>query len=416
MSPGGQPSARELIAAYFAGINGEDWEGVAALFAPDALVLPAGGRPRRGRAEIARYYAEILAPFPVHHDEPVRVVVSGGDVTVEIAFEGGLANGRTVAFDALNVYRLEGGRIARLTQWYDTHRVRRLLLEAQAAGPADGHGDEGAEPRLGSVARITPERLRAALALVRRGVAFRLDLPLGALDPPLFGREPMRHAIVGVEDLELAWDDRVDALNTQQVSHWDALRHLLRPDGAGYGGRPPEDLGIDLWSRGIAGRAVLVDLEEGLGLAWDERREVSGAEVEACAARQGVDLREGDVLLLRTGWLGGHLGLPAARRPPEPAAPGLAPDEATARWLEERRFAAVAADNPGLEAVPTPPQGQMLHDRMLPGQGLAVGELWWLDDLRDDCRATGVWEGLLVSVPLNLPGACASPANAVLLK
>ena len=58
----------------------------------------------------------------------------------------------------------------------------------------------------------------------------------------------------------------------------------------------------------------------------------------------------------------------------------------------------------------------MLHDRMIPRQGLAVGELFWLDDLRDDCRAGGVWEGLLVSVPLNLPGGCASPANAVVLK
>ena len=165
---------------------------MAALFAPDAVVVPAGGRPRRGRAEIAAYYAKILAPFPEHHDEPVRVVVSGDDVTVEIAYRGVLANGRELAFDALNVYRLAGGLIARLTQWYDTDRVRRMLLEGQAAG--DGGGD-GSEPALGSVARATPERLRAALGLVRRGAAFRLDLPLGEPDPPLFGREPVRHAV-----------------------------------------------------------------------------------------------------------------------------------------------------------------------------------------------------------------------------
>jgi hypothetical protein len=57
----------------------------------------------------------------------------------------------------------------------------------------------------------------------------------------------------------------------------------------------------------------------------------------------------------------------------------------------------------------------MLHDRMLPDQGLAVGEFFWLDDLRDGCRADGVWEGLFASVPLNLPGGCASPANAVVV-
>jgi uncharacterized protein (TIGR02246 family) len=409
---GDAATPRDLIARYFAAINAEDYAGVAALFAPDAEVVPAGGRPRRGRAEIAAYYAKILAPFPEHHDEPVRVVVSGDDVTVEIAYRGVLANGREVAFDALNVYRLAGGLIARLTQWYDTDRVRRMLLEGQAAG--DGAG--AAEPELGSVARATPERLRAALALVRRGAAFRLDLPLGEPDPPLFGREPVRHTLARSAGLELNWDDRLDALNTQGGTHWDALRHLLRPDGSGYAGRAPEALGIDLWSRGIAARAVLVDLGEGLGLAWDEGRPVSGDEVEACAAAQGVELRAGDALLLRTGWLAGYLALPAGERPEAIASPGLAADEATAGWLERRGFAAVAADNPGLEALPGPPEGSMLHDRMIPRQGLAVGELFWLDDLRDDCRASGVWEGLLVSVPLNLPGGCASPANAVVLK
>ena len=410
---GDAAGARDLIARYFERINAEDYEGVAALFAPDAVVVPAGGRPRRGRAEIAAYYAKILAPFPEHHDEPVRVVVGGDDVTVEIAYRGVLANGRELAFDALNVYRLSGGLIARLTQWYDTDRVRRMLLEGQAAG---GGGGDRSEPALGSVARATPERLRAALGLVRRGVAFRLDLPLGEPDPPLFGREPVRHAVARSAGLELNWDDRLDALNTQGGTHWDALRHLLRPDGRGYAGRAPEQLGIDLWAGGIAARAVLVDVGEGLGLSWDEGRAVAGDEVEQCAARQGVELRAGDALLLRTGWLGGYLALPAGERPEPIAAPGLAADDATAAWLERRGFAAVAADNPGLEALPGPPEGAMLHDRMIPRQGLAVGELFWLDDLRDDCRAGGVWEGLLVSVPLNLPGGCASPANAVVLK
>ncbi len=415
MSDEGSDAAHVLIASYFARINAEDYDGVAQLFAVDAVVVPAGGRPRHGRQEIARYYREILAPFPVHHDEPVRVVVSGSDVVVEITYEGRLANGRPVAFDALNAYRLADGEIARLTQWYDTHGVRRMVLEGQAAGPASDVPPDP-EPRLGSVSRLTPERVRASLRLVRRAAAFRLDIPLGQPDPPLFGRAPMRHGVVAIGGLSLNWDDRVERLNTQQGSHWDALRHLLRPDGTGYGARRPEDLGIDLWSQGIIGRAVLVDIGRDLGLGRDERREISGAEVEACAAGQGVALREGDILLLRTGWLAAHLGSPPEGRPAEVAAPGLAPDEATARWLQERRFAAVAADNPGLEAVPAPPEGRMLHDRMLPRQGLAVGELFWLEDLCEDCRADGVWEGLMVSVPLNLPAGCASPANAVVLK
>ena len=39
---------------------------------------------------------------------------------------------------------------------------------------------------------------------------------------------------------------------------------------------------------------------------------------------------------------------------------------------------------------------------MLIGQfGMALGELWWLKALADDCAADGVHESFLVSAPLN---------------
>ena len=43
---------------------------------------------------------------------------------------------------------------------------------------------------------------------------------------------------------------------------------------------------------------------------------------------------------------------------------------------------------------------------MLIGQfGMALGELWWTEDLAADCAEDGVYEVFLVSVPLNAPGA-----------
>jgi len=47
---------------------------------------------------------------------------------------------------------------------------------------------------------------------------------------------------------------------------------------------------------------------------------------------------------------------------------------------------------------------------------MALGELWHLDDLADDCASDGVWEFLLVAKPLNLTGAVGSPANALAIK
>jgi uncharacterized protein (TIGR02246 family) len=407
---------RATIAAYFDCLNGEDWDGLAALFTEDAELVAPGGRPWRGRERVKGYFRAALAPYPDHRDEPTRVIVAGTTATVEIHYEGALAGGAPLSFDAVDVFDLnDDGLIERLSSWYDSHEVRRRLTEARAAaGPAPAA--DGAPPRLGSVAEATPERVRAALGLVRRGESFRLDLPLDQPDTPLFGRERFEHSTFPLPGQSLSRDDRLDGFNTQSSSHWDALRHFAAQGGQLFGGRPEAELGIDLWSRGIVARAVLIDLEAGLGFAPGEERAVTPDEVEACAERQGVELRAGDALLLRTGWLAHFLASPAQDRSSNPATPGLAAEPATADWLRRLRPAAVASDNPGLEATPGPPEDELLHGRLLPELGLAVGELWWLDELREACARDGVWEGLLVAVPLNLPGGCGSPANAIVLR
>ncbi len=57
-----------------------------------------------------------------------------------------------------------------------------------------------------------------------------------------------------------------------------------------------------------------------------------------------------------------------------------------------------------------------LH-RVLIGQfGMALGELWHLDDLAADCDQDGVHEFFLASAPLNVPGGIGSPPNALALK
>jgi hypothetical protein len=57
-----------------------------------------------------------------------------------------------------------------------------------------------------------------------------------------------------------------------------------------------------------------------------------------------------------------------------------------------------------------------LH-RMLIGQfGMALGELWWLDDLARDCRDDGRYTSFFSSAPLNVAGGVSSPPNAVAIK
>jgi kynurenine formamidase len=92
-----------------------------------------------------------------------------------------------------------------------------------------------------------------------------------------------------------------------------------------------------------------------------------------------------------------------------------------ARYLWDAHVAAVVADNPSVEVWPYDasdaafPFG-FLH-RVLIGQfGMALGELWWLDDLALACRRDGRYEVFLTAAPLNVPGGVGSPANALAFK
>jgi ketosteroid isomerase-like protein len=135
---------RQIIQAYFDRMNSEDWEGLGELFAEDA-VLEAPGFPRqRGRKTVSGYFRAALGIYPKHYDDPVRIVVAGDTVTVNIHYEGTLANGYQLSFDAVDVFELRDGKIVEETSWYDSHMVRQALLEARALD----QGPEGDRARL----------------------------------------------------------------------------------------------------------------------------------------------------------------------------------------------------------------------------------------------------------------------------
>lgn len=117
----------EAITTYFDAINNEDWERLSTVWRPDAELIATGARPRSGIDDIVTYYPRTLAPWKQHLDSPTRFVVAGDTVTVEIHFSGRSADGVDVEFDAVDVFDLVDGKIARVTNWYDTSKVRALL-------------------------------------------------------------------------------------------------------------------------------------------------------------------------------------------------------------------------------------------------------------------------------------------------
>ncbi len=145
-------------------------------------------------------------------------------------------------------------------------------------------------------------------------------------------------------------------------------------------------------------------------------------ELDAVLDWEGVSLETGTILILRTGWLAWYLGLSSAEkqgligsvgRADHPfGCPGLHAGPATAAWLWDHLVAAVATDNPAVEALPVARDVGFLHYRLIPLLGMALGELWDLEELSATCKQTGRYEFMLFSGVMNVPRAAGSPSNA----
>ena len=299
----------------------------------------------------------------------------------------------------------------------------------------DGCAWEFLDAELGSLERLTADRVVDAARLVRRGARFSLDLPLDVPSPPFFGREAMRHEIFELFNQVL--DDRLDNFFPQASTQWDGFGHFGHSARGFFGSRTAEqvrgDRGVLAWTEhGIVGRGVLLDVARRVDIPGDEPFVVTPELLDETAAEQRVEVRDGDVCCVRVGWLSWYRTLdPAGRQQVSEASrsfvelrsPGLGPGPAIAEWLWDHGVAAVAVDNPGVEPFPVtaalPPGGGIddsVHARVLALLGIPLGEFFDFDALADDCAQHASYEFCFTSAPLRIPGGIGSPPNALAIR
>jgi Putative cyclase len=289
----------------------------------------------------------------------------------------------------------------------------------------------GRDDELGSLNWITPASVRTAAADISVGRVINLCLPLTMPDPPMISsRRPMSHHVTRSN---VGRDDWLDTFYLQCSSHWDGLQHVRYREYGYWGGRDEQELdagalGIDRMARrGIVGRGVLVDVcsylaSAGTPVDATSRVIIGPSLLDDVLAWEKVRLRQGDILVIRTGWMAWYLGLDPASRaklagsmhtsPGGLDSPGLDPSPISAEWIWDHRLAAVAADNPALEALKVDRSVGFLHRLLIPLLGLPIGEFWDLEELSRVCQEQMRYTFFLTSSPLNLPNGVGSPANA----
>ncbi len=296
-------------------------------------------------------------------------------------------------------------------------------------------GRWGDADEVGTANFITPDAIVAAARLVRRGVVFSCAIPLDEKGPVYPGRQAPKHLMtlsgadyhaglrsLGAEGIKFADDYLFAAL--QCSTQWDALSHAWYGQQLynGYAetevrGTGARKLGIEKLYRHFVGRAVLLDLPRAIndGNRLAPGYAVTADDLDRAVALAGVEIRSGDILLIRTLHLPWYFTL-TDKAEFWKAAPGLG--RSTVAWLHDREVAAVAVDNITVEVQPAEEAGHYLplHGALLRDLGLTLGEMFDLEPLARDCAEDGVYECLFVAQPLRIPGAVGSPINPLAIK
>ncbi|VDB85209.1 unnamed protein product [Peniophora sp. CBMAI 1063] len=299
----------------------------------------------------------------------------------------------------------------------------------------------GAGDQLGTVNLLTDDVVRRAAAEeIRTGESVALNWPLNFPDKPMFNRRAPEvksfYTGHGVRDEEIH-------INTQSGTQWDCFKHfpVLKHETI-YGGHKVDSLptghiafpdptnvdpelikmGVHNWAQhGICGRGVLLDLvsfytSTGRALPYDPwtTHGISVRELESCARSQNVTFRTGDILILRVGFMQkynaeSNEARAALSTRPETFA-GIEQSEDMKRFLWDNHFAAIASDQPALEAWPS--AGEFMHETILSLWGMPLGEFFDVEKLSEVCKRTGRYTFFFSSWPLNVLGGVASPPNA----
>jgi kynurenine formamidase len=286
---------------------------------------------------------------------------------------------------------------------------------------------------VGGLARLNAASVLAALSIVKRGEVISLDsqwwrgMPAHPVHPRF---EVITYRTPHGEQIQKDQEYLNEPANTVNYgfiselimgtshtgTHIDALCHTTCGDNSEwFGGHSADEYLGDFGALNsdaaaltpIVARGVLLDIPRALGLDYCPANFAIGAEqLRAAADAQGVEVREGDAVLVRTGQM---------QFWPDMDALAVAADSGVsldgAQWLLDRRPSVVGADNVAFECAPSGVDGspQPAHVLLIQQNGIPIME--WVDCER--LAAEELYEFAFVCLPLSVRGATGSMVRPV---
>lgn len=281
-------------------------------------------------------------------------------------------------------------------------------------GPAD---------EIGAANYITPELVLKAAQLIKTGKTYQLGIETNSKTPAFPPRtfkitivQPGQAGTPGLGASKLTYNDDI-------VDGWVGIGSQL--DGLGhigiehvyYNGTKLADFadptglkkfGIEKVPP-IVARGVLLDMAAHYGTdVVREGTAFNRAEIEAVAQKQGVEIRQGDVVIFHTGWVS-LIGKDDKRY--GSVEPGLGVDGA--KYLVSKGVVAVGADTWGLEVLPFPtPDVFPVHQELITRNGTYI-----LENMNTAALAADkAYEFMFVLGPARITGAVQAIINPVAIR
>ncbi|MFK7864349.1 MAG: cyclase family protein [Pseudohongiellaceae bacterium] len=277
----------------------------------------------------------------------------------------------------------------------------------------------GANDELGSLNLITPQTRVAAAKLVKTGISVSMAHEVLTERAPDNGN-PYEHEMTAVGSSPGPWsgDSIGVSYHGYAHSHLDALCHRFH-NGKMYNGYSENEvtqegcarLAITGFENGIFGRGILIDMAAFKGVDWLELgAPITDEDLVAWEQETGIEIKSGDVVLVRTGrW---------ARRnslgPWNLAAESAGLHASAAQWFKDKDISLIGSDV-ALDVFPSGVSGYThpVHLLFLVAMGTPIFDNLDLEALAEEAARQNSWEFLFTTAPLRIPGGTGSPLNPI---
>ncbi len=313
-------------------------------------------------------------------------------------------------------------------------------VAAEEPGTPNNWGKWGADDQRGAANYNTARQITRAAKLISTGKVFSMAIPIDSAGPVYPGRLAPHHIMVatgadysaGVPNAigKMQFADDYIYMPLQGSTQWDALSHAWYGDTL-YNGVSQDAirsapaaggatrLGIENAKTAFVGRGVLIDVLAHKGGSLPAGYVITRKDIEDTLEAQKSKIEQGDIVLIRTGFVPGYYEIAdPIKRMAYVAGPHTGIGDDVVGWVDDNKIAGIAADNLALEVLPNPvPENTLsIHGSLLRDLGVYIGEIWWLEELAEDCADDGRYEFFIAAQPLNIPGAVGSPLNPIAIK